>query len=111
MTRYRVQGWRKTPIYVIIEADSVEDAVAAAELEYEENGAVQFSEGEAEAPEFDPEETTEIDDHALVVAIQEILSGKVWTPDRLQEVADVLQEAGYVLKEVEGETVPDETAA
>jgi hypothetical protein len=112
MTRYRVQAWRKTPLYIIIDAESADDAALAALEEFEANGDAQFSEGEPEQEiACDPEEAVEVDDHSLIVAIQEILSGKVWSPESLQAVADVLQEAGYMLKEVEDGSVSAETAA
>jgi hypothetical protein len=98
MTRFKVQVSRKTPLYIIIDAETAEEAQEAALGEWMENGDQQFSELEP-SDEIEVDEVEEINDHSLVVAIQEILSGKVWTPDSLQQVANVLQDAGYVLEE------------
>jgi hypothetical protein len=43
-----------------------------------------------------------MNDHDIVVAIQDLLDGQVWTPDTLAEIAKLLQDNGYSI----GETTP-----
>lgn len=39
-------------------------------------------------------------DNDLLLAIPELLSGTVWTPDTLDEIAELMRESGYEIKEV-----------
>ena len=39
-------------------------------------------------------------DSDLLLAIQELLSGTVWTSDTLDEIAELMRESGYEIKEV-----------
>lgn len=39
-------------------------------------------------------------DSDLLLAIQELLSGTVWTPDTLDEIAELMRESGYEIKGV-----------
>ncbi len=40
-------------------------------------------------------------DHEAMLAIQELLGGQVWTAEVLEEIADVLQQAGYRVRDIE----------
>jgi hypothetical protein len=40
-------------------------------------------------------------DHEAMLAIQELLDGQVWTAEVLEEIADVLQQAGYRVRDIE----------
>jgi len=41
-----------------------------------------------------------VTDSDLLLAIQELLSGTVWTSDTLDEIAELMRESGYEIKEV-----------
>jgi hypothetical protein len=39
-------------------------------------------------------------DHEIVVAIHKLLDGVEWTPDTLQTIATILNEAGYSIRDL-----------
>jgi hypothetical protein len=39
-------------------------------------------------------------DHEIILAIQEMLDGVVWTPDTLGEIAKLLEDNGYTVADV-----------
>ena len=40
-------------------------------------------------------------DHEAMLAIQELLDGQAWTAEVLEEIADVLQQAGCRVRDIE----------
>lgn len=42
-----------------------------------------------------------MDDHDLLLAIQELLDGVAWTPDTLDEIAKLLDDNGYLVADVD----------
>jgi hypothetical protein len=43
-----------------------------------------------------------MDDHALLLAIQELMDGVEWTPDTLERIAELMTESGYTVRDTEG---------
>lgn len=52
-----------------------------------------------------------MNDHEIVLRIQELLDGVEWTPATLDEIAQVLSDNGYTIRDLDGEKLPtsDET--
>ena len=46
-----------------------------------------------------------MNDHNLLLAIQELLDGVEWTPTTLNEIADLLTNNGYAIHNLEDEIV------
>ena len=46
-------------------------------------------------------------DREIVLAIQELLDGREWSPDTLECIAGLLQHNGYVIRDCNGEHVED----
>jgi hypothetical protein len=40
-------------------------------------------------------------DHEAMLAIQELLDGQIWTAEVLEEIAAVLQQAGYRVRDID----------
>jgi hypothetical protein len=40
-----------------------------------------------------------MNDHEIILAIQELMDGVEWTPDTLQEIAELLHENGYQIRD------------
>ena len=46
-----------------------------------------------------------MNDHDILLAIQELLDGVEWTADTLAEIAELLAENGYRVRDLDGEEV------
>jgi hypothetical protein len=46
---------------------------------------------------------TDMDDHDILLAIQELLDGTVWNIGMLEQIAEWLDEAGYLIHDVDEE--------
>lgn len=42
-------------------------------------------------------------DHDLLLAIQELLDGVEWTPDTVEDIASILHENGYTIRDRKGD--------
>ena len=38
-------------------------------------------------------------DHDAMLAIQELLDGVEWTPDTLEQIAEIMENAGYTIRD------------
>jgi hypothetical protein len=44
-----------------------------------------------------------MDDHEIILAIQEMLDGVAWNVGMLSEIADLLTDNGYAVRDLDGE--------
>jgi hypothetical protein len=42
-----------------------------------------------------------MDDHEIVLKIQELMDGVEWTPETLDEIAELLNNNGYKVKDID----------